>query len=652
MGRLRRILALIVIALVLLSVPILAVVIYRAPIAITESSSTAYTMLPITVPAPNTFLAANNFFKATALDTRVETLGGLARKHLVATDRTLFAMPILADSQANMYFTTGNTDLTSLAIIAGYNGYYTIPYAPALEFVDDFKSEFSGYVDTSAGANKYLIYKGNAFTIDAGSTTAGEVTATISAITAQNTGATLLSLYAGSNTRFGEYLTNFTGTISSVGFRLSKGGTPGGSFIVRIRSVAGDAILAEMGSMTANDLTIVPTFYDFYGSSATVVATDLRITVEYTGGDAANAVIADYNAGGSVFAGGELTAYNAGYTEYPAQEAVFRYATPLSVSTALAPGEYTIKATADGTDFKLYIDGTEEDSIALGGAFVPANANNWIINQNNVMPYITYYKHTVGVPLVAHYQPITIIANTGQDSTADAGGDANTIIDAALTQVDDYWNGARVIIVTTTDGLAPQGENAVVLDFADATNEITLATNLTAGVDAGDTFTVDFGTLPDREGAAQDARITWGVNPTGVAVTLGSMVPASQPVPGQLEEEPTRDILPPAGSSDWNAEPAVAGALLTHPLRPLITMVSDNTTLTESQTWIWYGIAFVLFFTGLAIRYIHGHRGFVGIAFGVSMIAVVAQSVFPIWSVALGILALVLGVVSERNPSL
>jgi hypothetical protein len=86
-----------------------------------------------------------------------------------------------------------------------------------------------------------------------------------------------------------------------------------------------------------------------------------------------------------------------------------------SVSVAgISSGVHTItcsETTASGGTFSLQIDaGTPATVTSAGSVF--DNANNWLLNQNNVMPYITYYKMTVSGTEVLKYQPITIISGT------------------------------------------------------------------------------------------------------------------------------------------------------------------------------------------------------------------------------------------------
>lgn len=72
-------------------------------------------------------------------------------------------------------------------------------------------------------------------------------------------------------------------------------------------------------------------------------------------------------------------------------------------ATGVSSGEHVIKVTADTVDLKIYIDGVEEDTVALAGASVPDNANDWVLFENNVALYVYYAKHTVGGSLVGHW---------------------------------------------------------------------------------------------------------------------------------------------------------------------------------------------------------------------------------------------------------
>ena len=73
------------------ALPVLAYT-YRASLSVSNNSTTTgYTMLPVWVTSKNTWMAANGFMNSTANDTRVQTLGGLNKPHMVADNKTLTA---------------------------------------------------------------------------------------------------------------------------------------------------------------------------------------------------------------------------------------------------------------------------------------------------------------------------------------------------------------------------------------------------------------------------------------------------------------------------------------------------------------------------------------------------------------------------------
>ncbi len=314
---------------------------------------------------------------------------------------------------------------------------------------------------------------------------------------------------------------------------------------------------------------------------------------------------------------------------------------------------------------------TAEETALFGGGIpsqsaIPADASNiWYLDEgtglvavdsgldgdNGAIDAAPAWE-AVGSLFRIWYNPNTIVENTQEASTADAGT-ALTLDDAVLTQVNDFWNGAKLVIVTTTDTFAPQGESSVITDFDAALDRLTFDA-LTAVVDAGDTYTIDYGTLIDRASTPQDGRITWGVNPTGVSVTLGSMVASSQPIIGETEEEPARDILPPITVSDWFGDGTVGGSTLTNPIRPLITAMSDNTTLTEIQVWRLMGIIAVLFATVATAFTVRGHQGITAILAGTVLGGLVAfdHNIFPLWTLVIATGLFAAGVVAERSPSL
>lgn len=158
--------------------------------------------------------------------------------------------------------------------------------------------------------------------------------------------------------------------------------------------------------------------------------------------------------------------------------------------------------------------------------------------------------------------------------------------------------------------------------------------------------------LPDRAETAQNGTITWGTNPAGVTAVLGSMVSREQPTPGITGDEPAQDVLPHVEVTDWYIDPDVGGALLTNPVRPFVTLLSDNSTLTEIQSWRLLGIALILMVTVATARSVGRHQGITMIAAGCGFGLMVALTVFPMWALVFAIGMFIGGLVMERAPSL
>lgn len=161
-------------------------------------------------------------------------------------------------------------------------------------------------------------------------------------------------------------------------------------------------------------------------------------------------------------------------------------------------------------------------------------------------------------------------------------------------------------------------------------------------------------TLPDRQGGDNPGTFTWGSNPAGVSVSFGSMTSSGQPSIGGIAEDETRDLLPPGETSDWYGDGTVSGTILTNPIRPFVTMISDNTEISELQAWRLLGLAVWLFATVWVATRARGHQGITAMVSGAVIGGMVAfdNNVFPFYLVVLAIGLFVGGIVAERSPSI
>src|SRR3972149_6452319 len=125
---------------------------YRSQVAISENASGSYTVLPVLWDSANEWMEDNGFFGTGANTTRIQTLGGLNKPHMVTNNRTLTAIPVPANSQSNLYFVTGESE-RAMSIIAGNGGYVTTSDNSNLELGDNFTLTYTGWVNTALGSS-------------------------------------------------------------------------------------------------------------------------------------------------------------------------------------------------------------------------------------------------------------------------------------------------------------------------------------------------------------------------------------------------------------------------------------------------------------------------------------------------------------------
>ena len=535
------------IAVGLMAVPVLAST-YYASLGVINTGST-YTMIPVIAAVDNSALETLYYITPDGLDTAV-TLYNTPLPHMVTDDKTLFAAQISGGVQVNYHYEMGNTPLlTSCHIITGVGGYITTADAAALEPGDDFAIEYSGYIDTGAGANKDIYFKDGALRLYVSG--AGDITGAITAPGSLNTYSTTSDGYIQyDNASYAITRNNATGTVWDASDSIGVGqGQSGGTYFIQ------RAYLFFDTSAIPDGATITGATIYLYGQ-ADNSTNDFDITLlngmptyphdPLATGDYAQATYGLTAGGTLTTAGWGVGSYNEldldatglgwinktgtskfmlrssrdinqfvpgeGVTEiviFKSSNAAGVGSDPYIVVTynenksvtasGVTSGEHTILLYADGTDFTLDVDGVEEDTIALDGASVPDNANNIIWMRNDVSAYAEYIKYSIGGTLIAWYQPNTIISGT---------------------------------------------------------------------------------TLPDREGAAQNGTITWGANPGDVSVSVSALISSDEPyIPSGTI--PIDSPVVPIGGINMTGTPAIASS----PFYPLFQAIKTATALDGSTGW-------------------------------------------------------------------
>jgi len=109
------------------------------------------------------------------------------------------------------------------------------------------------------------------------------------------------------------------------------------------------------------------------------------------------------------------------------------------------------------------------------------------------------------------------------EHTADAGGTITSIVDAALTEAEDYWDGAIVRFEDDTTTAALRGHLAYVTDFDAATDTLNVAYSMPAAPVAGDTYRLIFGAKYRSSNEVQGKTVDAGTsNITGAVVNYAS----------------------------------------------------------------------------------------------------------------------------------
>jgi len=113
-------------------------------------------------------------------------------------------------------------------------------------------------------------------------------------------------------------------------------------------------------------------------------------------------------------------------------------------------GEHIIKVTADGTNMKIYVDDIEKDSAALGGASTSDNDSNWAFLENNVVPYMDYHKIWVSGALKQH------IEWEYDDEFTDQSGNGNHATPTfRTTSSDEDVSGTVISFLPVSEAKAP-----------------------------------------------------------------------------------------------------------------------------------------------------------------------------------------------------
>ena len=403
-------------------------------VTIANNNTSSYDNLPIMIDINNSQLSDYGYILATGLDTNWATGASNAVYSLSNNKAFVFTSSILSNQQVVYNYQLGYSPAqTSYPVMTGYGGYLTIADAVSLELGNDFEIELSGYIDTSSGTSKLITDKGGAYICYPSN--AGEVVALIGSATNISSAtyyeSTTSSVY-GANWYGQTFIPISDIYVNSITLWCQKILAPSGNFNVYIYAVSGGVptgTALATGSISASTISGTAGAQTFYLSQSAKLSSGTSYALAFScpTGDASNyikvwSINSDAYASGTKCSSSDSgVTWSAGSWDYYFIVGGYTPAVTLT-ATGIVSGDHAIKTVLSGGTFYLYVDNILEDSAAYAGSIID-NAFNWILMRNNSMPYLSYYKHTVGGVLKCWYQPNSII---NPSALTDRSGNANS----------------------------------------------------------------------------------------------------------------------------------------------------------------------------------------------------------------------------------
>ncbi len=549
----------------------LASLAYQGTVTLFNNTATNYPMLAANVTLPISTLISSGYLTADGLDARL-SLGGSNIPFMLTSDKMLFAAPINNYSGITPVLTTGNTLASDFDIIAGNGGYITISDNVNLELGDNFSIEFNGWIDTTLRTlvsnnttiSSGLLSQSGLVAWDAALLVDGIINGAFDTDTSPIGSYMKIDFGTDNATWIGRWDYYASGTNVNAVWDIQRSNDA-----VNWETVfTGLDMDGATGWHTANWTAGNPArYWRSYKTNAASVGDAHSELVIYTGSGTYRYLINKLGAL-QVYIGatGNITAQIVG--------------TSANVSAVgISSSNHTVSISANTTHLKIFVDNIEKSSVALGGASVNNTDSNWILAQNNSMPYMEYFKLGAGG---AYISPTGFVdASFWEDETlaydldpltfayrqlGSAGwtgwlyftlpsmiysNEVKLLLGEAISgnwdQLEvDYWDGAwntiyhgavtvaysevptTVVKTFTTDNISQvriRGYDSV--GGALLINEV-YAWDTSLDLWYQPTSIISGTTLPDRIGGDNPGTFTWGGNPAGMVLLESSFLPVTQ----------------------------------------------------------------------------------------------------------------------------
>jgi len=463
--RVISIIGLLVISLVLVAMPVMASTItgalYKGNVTITNTA-TAATNVSVPFTLSTAQMITDGYINGTFTNTSIQ-INNADTAYMPGWDANpwiTFTPSISAGNNINAKLYVGGPAMDGKLRYFPDTAGVTTNDADALELGSNFEYEVSGYVSVSSDNTiNYIINKSEAFKL---------LTYNNYLISAIGVSSEDNSWAYGANWFAQTFTPATTFTTDKVMLQLQKASSPGGNFVVRIRATDGGGLPTvtdlTTGSVTCASITTQGWYTVPITSYTFTAGTKYAIVISAASGNASN-FIAAHKFGNYYTGGNAVSSTNSGVTwtadttrdfSFMVGNIVFGFGTR-TISHPLTSADAVVKVTADATNLKLYVDGTEEDSIALDAATVPNNANNYICFANDSMPYVNYQKITVGGTLQQHIAwqyAATLTDQSGQGNNPASVSFRTTSSDEDVSAALTSFEPASLSNATVTPGTA------------------------------------------------------------------------------------------------------------------------------------------------------------------------------------------------------
>ena len=430
---------------------------YYFVINVQDTSGVTRTNVPVLTGVSGNALNSSGYMSANGLDAQAADGTSSSLGYMVGSaDFPVVIDTLPANGTVPVWLYTGvSPAATSFPFVVGNGGFVTVTDNAALEPANNFSIVASGYLNTTAGASENIVSKTGALQVNVDPSVSGTIDTSVNGntfnvvqqfSTATNSaglqiggtywGYQTFTATAGTINGLGIYVYSVAGSQSTTTFMLyaTSAGLPTGSALSS----------GTIASVTASAWNTVSCSYTLAGSTVYAIVVKMPAGTyganDFVWSNTVGSGAGYSNNSGSTYA--SLGAYTYSYetlAPLPQITGVSSGVGTLSLSeTTTAGGTLTLSWTPSG--------GSANTSTITGVGSVPDTANNWIIDQNNVMPYVTSYVETVSGVEKLKFQPNTIVSGT-------------TLVDRDGTQNGVITFGANSGITITYGGIVSQVTN-------------------------------------------------------------------------------------------------------------------------------------------------------------------------------------------------